>query len=66
MELSIDTSTAVCGVAVSRQGETIAERAWRTDLNHTKQLFTTIEAVMKEAGATMGELKAIRSERAHV
>ena len=59
MELSIDTSTAVCGVAVSRQGETIAERAWRTDLNHTKQLFTTIEAVMKEAGATMGELKAI-------
>lgn len=59
MELSIDTSTAVCGVAVSRQGKAIAERAWRTDLNHTKQLFTTIEEVMKAAGATMGDLKAV-------
>jgi len=59
MELSIDTSTAVCGVAVSRQGKLLAERAWRTDLNHTKQLFTTIEAVLKESGATMDDVKAV-------
>jgi tRNA threonylcarbamoyladenosine biosynthesis protein TsaB len=59
MEFSLDTSTAVCGVAVSRQGKTLAGRAWRTDLNHTKQVFTAIESVMHEAGATMPGLKAI-------
>lgn len=50
MELAIDTSTRLAGVALARQGVTVAELTWLADLNHTAQLLPAIDHVLRQQG----------------
>ena len=59
MELSIDTSTRYALVGLSRQGETVAEIAWRSERNHSVELVPTIRTLMDRGGTGMQELEAI-------
>ncbi|MCL0102082.1 tRNA (adenosine(37)-N6)-threonylcarbamoyltransferase complex dimerization subunit type 1 TsaB [Dehalococcoidia bacterium] len=59
MELSIDTSTKLAGVAISTEGVVIDQRTWRADYNHTTQLMPTIERVLQENDLKVLDLGAI-------
>ena len=39
MELAIDTSTEVAGIALSEQGAVVEERIWNAGRNHTVELM---------------------------
>ena len=59
MELSIDTSTRYALVGLSRQGESVAEIAWRSEQNHSVELVPAIRTLMDRARVGMQELEAI-------
>ena len=56
MELSLDTSTATAGVAVSKEGRVLAGIAWRAGYSHTLQLYPAIEQALKLAGTSVSEI----------
>lgn len=59
MELSIDTASETASVALSRDGELLAEITWRCRRNHTAELLPTIERLLVQAGADKGSLAAV-------
>ncbi|MBI3744360.1 MAG: tRNA (adenosine(37)-N6)-threonylcarbamoyltransferase complex dimerization subunit type 1 TsaB [Chloroflexi bacterium] len=59
MELAIDTSTVVAGVAIAHEGRPLAEIAWRAGYKHTKQLYATIEFALQQAGASLDKIQAV-------
>ena len=59
MELAIDTSTRHAMVGLSREGNTIAELAWRSERNHSVELVPSIQRLMAHARTEMHALSAI-------
>ena len=59
MELSIDTSTRYASVALSGQGEAIAELTWHSQQNHSVELAPTVRELARRAGFQMNELEAV-------
>ncbi len=59
MELAIDTSTYFASIALSREGEAIAETSWRSEQNHTVELVPNIEHLLKRIDVTCKSLNAI-------
>lgn len=59
MEISIDTSTAWGGVALSQDGILLAELTWKPGQNHTSELFPNIERLLQTAGTDVGSLSAV-------
>jgi len=59
MELALDTSTDISGLALSREGEVLAEMAWLAGQDHARQLFPALEALMERGGVGLEEVKAI-------
>ena len=59
MELSIDTSTRYASVGLSFGGETLAERTWRSERNHSVELVPTIRELMARVGVEMADLNAV-------
>ncbi len=59
MELSIDTSTNITGVALSREGEVIYELNWRTNFNHTVELAERTRELLRLSGAEIRDIKAV-------
>ena len=59
MELAIDTSTRHATVGLSREGNTIAELAWRSERNHSVELVPSIQRLMAHARTEMHALSAI-------
>ncbi len=59
MELSIDTSSNVAGIALSREGEVFAEQIWQTARNHSTELIPNIEQLLKQQAYTMQSCIAI-------
>ena len=59
MELAIDTSTKVAGVALAHQGQTLAEFTWRAEYNHTVQLLPTIDYLLQRGGQKPSGLEAV-------
>ena len=59
MELSIDTSTRYASVALSVDGEVMAELSWRSERNHSVELVPTMRRLMGHAGADMQGLRAV-------
>ncbi|GAA3403047.1 tRNA (adenosine(37)-N6)-threonylcarbamoyltransferase complex dimerization subunit type 1 TsaB [Paenibacillus hodogayensis] len=57
--LAIDTSTAMLTVALSIEGELIAERSSMAERNHSIQLLPEIETLLGEAGLAPSELDAV-------
>jgi tRNA threonylcarbamoyl adenosine modification protein YeaZ len=59
MELSIDTASETASVALSRDGELLAEITWRCHRNHSAELLPTIERLLGQAGAGKDSLAAV-------
>lgn len=59
MELSIDTSTGWGGIALSQEGELLAETIWKPGHNHTVELYPNIDRLLETAGADLQKVTAV-------
>jgi tRNA threonylcarbamoyladenosine biosynthesis protein TsaB len=59
MELSIDTSTAWGGLALSQEGSLIAGLTWKPGQNHTSEMFPNIDRLLATAKADIHDMRAI-------
>lgn len=59
MELAIDTSTEVAGIALSKQGAFVEERIWNAGRNHTVELMPGVAALLERNGVSVSDLTAI-------
>jgi tRNA threonylcarbamoyl adenosine modification protein YeaZ len=59
MELSIDTSSDLAGVAVSEGGGVVAELTWRTLANHTVELLPAVEVLLSRIKAGFQDINGI-------
>jgi tRNA threonylcarbamoyladenosine biosynthesis protein TsaB len=59
MELSIDTASDRAGVALSQQGELIAELTWLSHANHSVELLPAIDQLLARAGAVRSDLSTV-------
>ncbi len=57
--LSIETSTTVCSVALTTDGNTLASQKLFIEKSHSTLLTVVIEQIMKQVGMEMAELDAI-------
>ena len=59
MELAIDTSTEVAGIALSERGVAIEERIWNAGRNHTVELMPGVATLLERNGVSASDLQAI-------
>lgn len=59
MELAIDTSTRLAGVALARHGQLLAELTWRAEYNHTAQLLPAIDYLLQRGNLKPSDLDAV-------
>jgi len=59
MELAIDTSTEIAGIALSESGSVIAELTWQSGRNHTVELLPGIDYILSLKKGGMNSIKAI-------
>jgi tRNA threonylcarbamoyl adenosine modification protein YeaZ len=59
MELSIDTSTGWGGLALSQEGQLIAELTWKPGQNHTSEMFPNVDRLLATAKADIHDMSAI-------
>lgn len=59
MELAIDTSSDTIRVALSSQGETVAELTWHSGQNHTVELVPGLISLLNQAKINLHSLSAI-------
>lgn len=59
MELAIDTSSNIAGVALSRKGEILASLTWQTARNHTVELLPNLVCLLQQARVELDSLEAI-------
>jgi tRNA threonylcarbamoyladenosine biosynthesis protein TsaB len=59
VELSLDTSGELASVALSRQGELLAELTWRCRANHSVEVLPGIDRLLETAGVARSELEAV-------
>ena len=59
MELAIDTSTDFASIAISQEGEPIAEMTWQSRQNHTVELVPNIRRLLNHAKLEIKSLDAI-------
>ncbi len=56
--LAMETSGDVCSVAVQRDGQFVAEQAFRHNMHLSERLFGQMEGVLQSAGVTLEEVTA--------
>jgi tRNA threonylcarbamoyladenosine biosynthesis protein TsaB len=59
VELSMDTASEIAGVALTQDGDLVAEVTWRTRQNHSRELLPTVEWLLSRANLTRGDLAAV-------
>jgi tRNA threonylcarbamoyl adenosine modification protein YeaZ len=59
MELAIDTSSNIVGVALSHKGEILALLTWQTTQNHTIELLPNLVCLLQQAKVELGSVEAI-------
>jgi len=59
MELAIDTSNEIAGLALSREGQVMAEFNWVAGRNHTQEVIPSLLRLLEQAGAQLQDLKGI-------
>jgi tRNA threonylcarbamoyl adenosine modification protein YeaZ len=59
MYLAIDTSSDNAGLAVTRDGQILAEITWRCGRNHTVELLPHLESLLKQSGLNIKDTKGI-------
>ncbi len=63
MELAIDTSTNISGVALSERGTLISEISWQTNHNHTVELISRIIELLEGQSLVISDISAITVAR---
>ena len=59
MELAIDTSTRYASVGLCKDGDLLAELAWRSERNHSVELMPAIDLLLRRAGCKASAIEAI-------
>ncbi len=59
MELTIDTSSGITGVALADKSELLASLIWQTTRNHTKELLPNLTRLLRQAKVELGSVDAI-------
>lgn len=59
MELSIDTSTRFASLALSIQGKTTAELAWKSEQNHSVEFVPALRQLMELVKVNIDNIEAI-------
>ena len=59
MELAIDTSSNIASIALSCEGEVLAELSWRTAQNHSVELMPNLAHLLRQAQVVPNSLEAI-------
>ena len=59
MELAIDTSSNIVGIALSHKGQILASLTWQTTLNHTMELLPNLVCLLRQARVELGFIEAI-------
>jgi tRNA threonylcarbamoyl adenosine modification protein YeaZ len=59
MQIAIDTSTNIAGLALIKDGSVIAELNWRCGLNHTTQLLPNLSSLMENNRLDIGETDCV-------
>jgi tRNA threonylcarbamoyladenosine biosynthesis protein TsaB len=59
MELSIDTSTEIAGIALSSQGELIAELTWHAGQSHTTELVPNLLCILEQAKINLKDINGV-------
>jgi tRNA threonylcarbamoyladenosine biosynthesis protein TsaB len=50
MQIAIDTSTDIAGIALVREDELLAELTWRCGQNHTVELYPRLDFLLSKSG----------------
>ena len=59
MELAIDTSTETASIALSSQGEVIAELTWHAGQNHTSEVIPKIVCLLEQAKLNINDMNSV-------
>jgi tRNA threonylcarbamoyladenosine biosynthesis protein TsaB len=59
MELAIDTSSNIVGIALSHKGEIRASLTWQTRQNHTMELLPSLVCLLQQAKVELDSIEAI-------
>ncbi len=59
MELAIDTSTETASIALSSQGEIIAELTWHAGQNHTTELMPNLICILEQAKLNLKDINGV-------
>jgi tRNA threonylcarbamoyl adenosine modification protein YeaZ len=59
MELAIDTSSNIVGVALSHKDEILASLTWQTTQNHTIELLPNLVCLLQQAKVKLGSIEAV-------
>jgi len=59
MELAIDTSTEVAGIALSSQGEIIAELTWHAGQSHTTELVSSLNCILEQMKLNLEDINGV-------
>lgn len=59
MELSIDTTSSLASIALSRGGKVVAEHSWECRRNHTVEVLPQIDRLLSGHGGGRGDLAAM-------
>jgi tRNA threonylcarbamoyl adenosine modification protein YeaZ len=59
MELAIDTSSSITGIAVSNRGELLASLTWQTARNHTTELLPNLVCLLQQVKVKLTSVDAI-------
>ena len=59
MQLAIDTSTDTASLALTQDGEVLAELTWRCGQNHTTQLLPHLSHLLDKTGVSIQSLSCI-------
>ena len=53
MQVAIDTSTDIAGLALTQDGEILAELTWRCQMNHSVQLLPNLAHLLKQTNLSL-------------
>jgi tRNA threonylcarbamoyladenosine biosynthesis protein TsaB len=59
MELAIDTSTETASIALSSQGEIVAELTWHTGQSHTTELVPNLTCILEQARINLKDINGV-------
>jgi len=59
MELAIDTSSNIVGIALSHKGEVLASLTWQTIQNHTIELLPNLVCLLQQVKVKLDSIEAI-------